>query len=254
MLVKDADGIVENVLTLNKYAKSTGKEYREFFAKRIKNGKWIVAVRQGRDYIFAPSKFSGYASNDISHENKLYSRNGGDTNKAITRILGKAIDQGDSKHTELNEAFRAFCLAHKIEPSRHQRPRRFWVIDQSRSIPTAFSISGVEEHSEGKAYVKAHSARERKAGVRKMLLSDRRSKGLICEICGLSRPDLDPVMQEAIFEAHHVVPLASTGKTRTKLADLSLLCACCHRLIHRAMVLKSGWVSVAEARTLFVPG
>lgn len=57
-------------------------------------------------------------------------------------------------------------------------------------------------------------------------------------------------MQEAMFEAHHLIPLAEAGERKIRLADLALLCACCHRLIHRAMVLKLGWVSIAEVRSM----
>lgn len=107
-----------------------------------------------------------------------------------------------------------------------------------------------EELSEGRLLTALHLRRERNPKVRKMLLDDRRAKGLRCEICDLSRLDLAPNLQEAMFEAHHLVPLAEAGERKTKLADLSLLCACCHRLIHRAMVINSTWVSVANARTL----
>ncbi|MNW10501.1 HNH endonuclease [compost metagenome] len=59
-------------------------------------------------------------------------------------------------------------------------------------------------------------------------------------------------LQEAMFEAHHLVPLAETGERKTRLADLALLCACCHRLIHRAMVAKADWIGLVEARALLV--
>lgn len=107
-----------------------------------------------------------------------------------------------------------------------------------------------QELPEGRLLTALHFRRERNPKVRKMLLDARRPEGFRCEICDLARPSLEISMQEAMFEAHHLVPLAEAGERKTKLADLSLLCASCHRLIHRAMILRSRPVTVDEARTL----
>jgi 5-methylcytosine-specific restriction protein A len=115
----------------------------------------------------------------------------------------------------------------------------------------AESIPEVEQElPEGRLLTALHFRRERNPKVRKMLLDARRPEGFRCEICDLARPSLEISMQEAMFEAHHLVPLAEAGERKTKLADLSLLCASCHRLIHRAMILRSRQVNVDEARTL----
>ncbi len=107
-----------------------------------------------------------------------------------------------------------------------------------------------QELPEGRLLTALHMRRERNPKVRKMLLDARRPHGLRCEVCDLTRPSLEISMQEAMFEAHHLVPLAEVGERKTKLADLSLLCASCHRLIHRAMILRSRPVDVDEARSL----
>jgi 5-methylcytosine-specific restriction protein A len=39
---------------------------------------------------------------------------------------------------------------------------------------------------------------------------------------------------EGFAECHHRTPLGElTGKTRTRLADLAIVCANCHRILHR---------------------
>lgn len=111
-----------------------------------------------------------------------------------------------------------------------------------------------QELPEGRLLTALHVRRERNPKVRMMLLNNRRASGFRCEICNLARPDLEMSLQEAMFEAHHLVPIAEAGERKTKLADLALLCACCHRLIHRAMVLKARWMGLDEARALIVPG
>lgn len=107
-----------------------------------------------------------------------------------------------------------------------------------------------DELPEGRLLTALHLRRERNPKVRRLLLDARRSSGLRCEICELSRPTLEISMQEAIFEAHHLVPLAEAGERKTRLADLALLCACCHRLIHKAMIHQSTWISIAAARNI----
>ena len=57
--------------------------------------------------------------------------------------------------------------------------------------------------------------------------------------------------REAALEAHHLVPLTEAVKERkTKAKDLALLCASCHRLLHRAIALEKRWLSVAEANAI----
>jgi len=111
-----------------------------------------------------------------------------------------------------------------------------------------------QELPEGRLLTALHVRRERNPKVRKMLIDDRRAAGFRCEICDLTRPDLEESLQESIFEAHHLLPLAEAGERKTKLSDLALLCACCHRLIHRAMASKARWMGLDEARALIAPG
>lgn len=128
------------------------------------------------------------------------------------------------------------------------------------AIKTGITIVGSEqlphveeELPEGRLLTALHVRRERNPKVRKMLLDDRRTAGLRCEICHITRPELDSSLQEAMFEAHHLVPLSEAGERKTKLNDLALLCACCHRLIHRAMSSKAAWISIPEAQITIAP-
>jgi len=54
--------------------------------------------------------------------------------------------------------------------------------------------------------------------------------------------------EDAIFEVHHVVPLSRSEVRITKLEDVVLLCANCHRLLHRAIAVKKRWLTIDEAR------
>ena len=54
-------------------------------------------------------------------------------------------------------------------------------------------------------------------------------------------------MGKGFAECHHVVPLADLGRQkRTRLEDLAIVCANCHRMIHHARP----WLTVAEVSVL----
>src|SRR5712664_780615 len=65
-----------------------------------------------------------------------------------------------------------------------------------------------EEFAEGKVVTEAHILRERDPKLRERLLEKRRSSGgLKCDICGCTTDGHAPPLREAIFEAHHILPL-----------------------------------------------
>jgi 5-methylcytosine-specific restriction protein A len=105
---------------------------------------------------------------------------------------------------------------------------------------------------EGRVATAVHRRRERNPQVRRMLLASRRKMGtLSCDICAAVAPTIDHDLADAIFEAHHIVPLAQ-GEAKTKLSDLALLCASCHRLIHRAMSVRKRWLGVNEFASVLI--
>jgi 5-methylcytosine-specific restriction protein A len=48
------------------------------------------------------------------------------------------------------------------------------------------------------------------------------------------------------IEVHHTLPLHASGETKTKLSDLVLLCANCHRMVHRS----APWLTPDALRAL----
>ena len=53
-----------------------------------------------------------------------------------------------------------------------------------------------------------------------------------------------------MFEAHHVLLLASGDERKTKLKDMALLCANCHRMLHRAISVEKRWIGIEEVQTI----
>ncbi|MET4676306.1 MULTISPECIES: HNH endonuclease [unclassified Luteibacter] len=106
------------------------------------------------------------------------------------------------------------------------------------------------EFMEGSIVTRTHKRIERSKKVRSKLISERTKKGpLHCDAC-LIQGSTDGRLKDAIFEAHHLVPLSTLGSTITKISDVSLLCANCHRTIHRLISRSGRWVSIDDLRLL----
>jgi len=105
-----------------------------------------------------------------------------------------------------------------------------------------------DEFSEGRVVTETHLRRERAPRLRQRLIAHRLKVGpLACDICACAEGQSTQFGQ-AIFEAHHVVPLSAGEERRTLLKDLALLCANCHRMVHRAIAYHKRWLTIDESR------
>jgi len=116
------------------------------------------------------------------------------------------------------------------------------VTDPEESEPSA---------SEGRKQLLAHRRRERSRFLVKKKLSEfRRVHGsLHCEVCALPERGRYPeALASSVFEVHHTSPLASAPTPRrTTLADLAVVCACCHRAIHATSQVEGNMRALMEA-------
>jgi 5-methylcytosine-specific restriction enzyme A len=119
------------------------------------------------------------------------------------------------------------------------------------TVDDVASIEDCEEFAEGRIFTALHKVRERNPKLRSALIRRRRALGpLSCDACGDGPKLNDDALRDAAFESHHIVPLAASMERNTGVGDMALLCATCHRLIHRAMHLRRQWVSVADLQGL----
>ena len=99
---------------------------------------------------------------------------------------------------------------------------------------------------EGQPRLVQHFKRERNTSLRRKRVAQA-GKRLICEACGF---DFEAVYGErghGFIECHHKIPLPEVDPaTPTRLKDLALLCANCHRMIHR----RRPWLEVEELKEL----
>jgi hypothetical protein len=106
-----------------------------------------------------------------------------------------------------------------------------WRTDYASNSNISYSAT------EGVLQLKSHYRRERS---RKLIALKKEQykkvKGVLrCEICGLSFAQIYPKsLSEDFIEVHHKTPLSKIeNDVKTTLDDLLLVCANCHRMIHR---------------------
>ena len=94
---------------------------------------------------------------------------------------------------------------------------------------------------EGARRLRIHYSRERKSQRQQKLKEFRKThSNLFCEACGFTSSQYPLAAQDSVFEVHHKVPLSEAdGMVETKLGDLAILCANCHRAIHATEPMKS---------------
>lgn len=94
--------------------------------------------------------------------------------------------------------------------------------------------------AEGGEKYRMHLIRERNRSLVEAAKQTRRKvdPSLLCEVCGFSYVEAYGPRGEGFIEAHHKIPISQlTSTTKTKIQDLALLCANCHRMAHREPLL-----------------
>lgn len=102
--------------------------------------------------------------------------------------------------------------------------------------------------AEGRLLLGRHLRRERDRGLRNQKIAEVKKAGLpvACEVCSFNFATTYGPRGQDYIDVHHVLPLHASGPTTTRLKDLALLCANCHRMIHRG----NPWLTPKELAAL----
>lgn len=244
-LVSNVEQVVDNIETLYRYGESNNQDERKFHDARIKNGKLFAAVQDRGSFRFAPSKFSGYVNNDISHEKNLSDRDGRKTNQALSSLIGKALEVGDEGYDDIDQDFLGYCNRKDIKPSRHHRERRYWVLRPALlENPTADPKElvdrveralqrirkGKSTPPDGQKMVsKISTSSERFVRDPEVIAWVLAEATGVCENCGGPAPFKRP-NGEPYLEVHHVRPLGEGGPDT--IENAAACCPNCHRRLH----------------------
>jgi 5-methylcytosine-specific restriction protein A len=118
--------------------------------------------------------------------------------------------------------------------------------------PEATAAEGEEEGAEaeeGRLLTRMHCVRERNRElVKKKRDAVLREKGrLACEACGFDFNHKYGEHGRGFIEVHHLLPLyALAPGSRTRMKDLAVLCANCHRMVHA----KAKWLTLPDLKEL----
>lgn len=108
-----------------------------------------------------------------------------------------------------------------------------------------------DEASEGKILTRVHKLRERNKRLvaAKKALVKKSSGRLACEVCQFDFELAYGLLGSGYAECHHIAPLSSLKHEQTtSLNDLAIVCANCHRMLHR----RHSWLTVAELRDILI--
>jgi predicted HNH restriction endonuclease len=98
---------------------------------------------------------------------------------------------------------------------------------------------------EGAIALRNHLERERDPAIIK--LKKQSAETLICEVCGFSFEESYGTLAAGYCEVHHLLPLSLLDSVRkTRLEDLVILCANCHRVAH----LRTPPFEISEIRSM----
>jgi hypothetical protein len=111
--------------------------------------------------------------------------------------------------------------------------------------PLADLLAGDATFPEGRRIAVLHYRRERSPHLVQQAKERFRAHHgrLFCEVCGFDFQRIYGVLGDGFIEAHHVVPLKSLPEdAETRVEDLRMVCANCHRMLHRG----KQWPTVSE--------
>jgi predicted HNH restriction endonuclease len=103
--------------------------------------------------------------------------------------------------------------------------------------------------SEGRLLIRAHKLRERnpQASIQKKKNVLKKTGTLACEVCCFDFHAIYGELGRNFAECHHRIPLCELVESNTtKLEDLAIVCANCHRMLHKARP----WKTVEELKKI----
>ena len=127
----------------------------------------------------------------------------------------------------------------------------FTNIDQKSAITTSSILNEIETTNpdisvaEGELKLVSHLVRERNQKIIAEKKRDAiRNGNLKCEVCSFSFIE---TFEVEFIECHHITPISIAGVRKTTMADLALVCANCHRMLHKKF--DGEYLTIDELRT-----
>jgi 5-methylcytosine-specific restriction protein A len=107
-------------------------------------------------------------------------------------------------------------------------------VKDSVLAPSEGGLDDGAEAEEGRLLTALHRRRERSRQIveKKKRQALRLQDRLACEVCGFDFRSAYGERGKGFIECHHTKPVSESAGKKTRLTDLALVCANCHRMIH----------------------
>lgn len=240
--IEDDKQLIANIELVENYLIDGSEPEQKKVRDLIRKGKCFVAYKANDEIRFAPSRFLGYLNNDLSKHEHSGTKDGTVTNPAITRVLKTKLVSND----ELESKYIAYCENLGIQPSNYSN-RRYWYLELGKDFVSNTEVDG--QFPEGKIAERIHKSRERNSKVITAAKNNFKLKhgSLHCQVCEFDFEKEYGEIGINFIEGHHTIPVSDMKEDHmTSPKDIVLLCANCHRMIHK----KRPWLSIDELKLL----
>lgn len=157
---------------------------------------------------------------------------------------GKGLEAGSKLDAEVWNEFASD--PDRLRDTAMAIARGYQVLPQSHSYS---DDQDDEEFPEGKILTRLHKLRERNSTLtkRKKKKVLKENGNLECQVCSFDFNKAYGQLGYGFAECHHTIPLSSMKSVRkTKLSELAIVCANCHRMLHNS----HEWLSIEELKTI----
>ncbi len=240
--VESSEEIIENIEILEKYLCEGTDNEKDFAIKLIKKGRCFVTYKINEEIRFCPSRFVGYKSNNLSRHTNYEWKDGRITNPAITKTLGIKLEPNE----ELKKLHKEYCLSFGVNADNVKK--KFWNLESEGAIIIEDENSK-SSFPEGAIVERIHLHRERNQKVIKIAKENFKEKygRLFCQVCEFDFEDKYGEIGNGFIEGHHTIAVSEMKPNhQTKPEDIALVCANCHRMLHR----KRPWLSINELKEI----
>jgi putative restriction endonuclease len=171
MFINDKKELIKNLSTFKNYSKSSLEGELEFYRGRVKRGTCFIIYIDENELEFAPSRFIGYANNNIKSHKKNNKRDGRITNKIISNILGaKPRLIQNAEYAYIN-----YCNTRKIitKPfGTFNAPRKYWLFDS-----TVEKVLSEKYTNADKEFIDKEEIKNSDSTSKKVLIDARKGQG-----------------------------------------------------------------------------
>ena len=201
-----------------------------FFHELVRRGRNFVSYQVESDWRFAPSRYVGYKDNSQDRHEESEDKDGGKTDRALSKVLG-GDPLPDGKKFKFLDKFsqelgiKLYNNEHKFFPKSVSFSSGVDDIDPTQIPENALISEGAEKRIRVNVFERDPKLREQCV----------QHWGYKCIVCDFDFSAVYGEIGRGFIHVHHVVPLAKIRGAHQvdPVKDLIPVCPNCHAMLHR---------------------